>query len=106
MSLIIPALSEPRMSTPSEAILSTLPSTSDDQRTIVVLCHGESGSQIELRQQSWGAGVGWFTQSTVRLDPEQVAGLRAALGTASANRVPAYLTSQSWSPRIVGFESA
>ena len=94
------------MPTPNEAILTTLPSSSDDQRTIVVYCHDADGSQLELRQQSWGAGVGWFTQSTVRLDPEQVAGLRAALGTSSANRVPAYLTSRDWNPRIVSFESA
>lgn len=90
----------------SESILSTLPSTRDDQRAIVVLRQSESGSQIELRQQSWGAGVGWFTQSTVRLDPEQVAGLRAALGTTAANRVPNYLTSRPSSPHIVRFESA
>ena len=94
------------MSASSEAILATLPSTHDEGRTVVVLCQDNGRSRIELRQQSWGAGVGWYTQSTVQLDPEQVAGLRAALGSASWNRVPAYLTSRDFKSRIVQFESA
>jgi hypothetical protein len=94
------------MSTPSEAVLATLPCARDDERTILVHCQSDHGSQIELRQQSWGAGVGWFTQSTVRLDPEQVAGLRAALGKAPANHVPAYVSRLDFGPRVVQFESA
>lgn len=77
----------------SETVLTTIPGKDDDQRVLAVLVH-ETGqaSRIELRQQSWGEGLGWFTQSTVQLAPHQVAHLRAALGTSSppaASRLPA-----------------
>ena len=38
---------------------------------------------MELRQQSFSAGLGWFTQSTVQLEPGQVAALRNALGSST-----------------------
>ncbi|HTN77721.1 MAG TPA: hypothetical protein VL096_20830 [Pirellulaceae bacterium] len=64
-----------------ETVLATLPGSSDRERLVVVLAHSASGStQVELRQQSWGEGLGWYTQSSVQLEPSQVAGLRQSLG--------------------------
>jgi len=88
-----------------ESILAVLPNTRDDERTVVVLCH-RVDSWVELRQQSFGAGVGWFTQSTVKLDPQQVAGLKNALGGAAPHRLPSYLARPETNPRILRFESA
>jgi hypothetical protein len=77
----------------SEVALTTIPGNDEDQRVLAVLVHEPGGtSRIELRQQSWGEGLGWFTQSTVELAPHQVAHLRAALGSsgpAAAPRLPA-----------------
>lgn len=68
-----------------ETTLATLPSDRDNERLLVVLCQeSDQGSYLELRQQSWGEGVGWFTQSSVRVEPEQVAQLRGALGSGKA----------------------
>lgn len=47
---------------------------------LVVHSHFADQSRIELRQQTWGEGIGWFTQNTMRLEPQQVAQLRTALG--------------------------
>jgi hypothetical protein len=69
---------------PTELILATLPGASDREQ--VVVCHVQTaeGSRVELRQQSWGEGLGWFTQSSVQLEPHQVAGLRQSLGLGGA----------------------
>ena len=87
------------MSPTQETVLSTIAGASDEERLLVVLIHsvavpihslavlGSAGaSRLELRQQSWGDGVGWFTQSRVELRPDQVADLRSALGASDCSR--------------------
>jgi hypothetical protein len=72
-------------SSKTEIVLSTLPAASDGERMLVVLIQSPStGSHVELRQQSYGDGVGWFTQSSVCMEPHQVAELRSVLGTSGA----------------------
>lgn len=75
-----------RSATPpaSEVVLGTLAGTNDRQQVEVLLVHAPSGaSRICLRQQSWGGPtIGWFDQTTIELEPQQVAQLRAALGRA------------------------
>ncbi len=64
-----------------ETPITTIDGAKADERLCVVLCHdAQSGSRVELRQQTWGAGLGWFTQSTIALDPSQLGQLRSALG--------------------------
>lgn len=98
-----------------ETVLATLPSSSDRERVLVVLCHAPSGNtQLELRQQSWGEGLGWYTQSSVQLEPEQVASLRQSLGlggnfakvrvTPFAASAPA--KASGFTPRVVHADSA
>ena len=66
---------------PQETIVTTLSGQTEEDRLVVVLCQYAAGANaLELRQQSWGDGVGWFTQSTVEMSPRQVANLRNALG--------------------------
>lgn len=72
------------MPTLPETVLATLPGVSDRDRVLVVLCQSAAGSHVDLRQQSWGEGLGWYTQSSVQLDPSQVAGMRQALGLGGA----------------------
>jgi hypothetical protein len=40
--------------------------------------------QLEMRQQSWSDGIGWFTQNTIHLECDQVDELRYALSAAAA----------------------
>ena len=91
-----------------EIVLSTLSGTTDKERLLIVLCNrlGEP-SRLELRQQSFGDGIGWFTQSTIALEPSQVAELRTALGT-GGNRGPSPLPKPfrradqpAWQPKVV-----
>ena len=96
-------------------------------RTLVVLVpmRGEGAATVvQLRQQSFGGeALGWFTQSTVTLEPEQVAALRNTLGfstqgvstgaaaKSSARKLPREYSqlaprSLSWQPRVVHAEGA
>jgi hypothetical protein len=86
------------MTGPAEVVLAEIPDQIDDHRLILVHRHDQSGSWLELRQQTWGEGIGWFTQNSVRLLPDQVGQLRAALGAAPNGRkvrVPAVQRSTS-----------
>lgn len=94
-----------------ECVLATLPGSVERERMIVVLVRGAgSGTRIALRQQTFGDGVGWFTQKSVDLEPSQAALLKSALGgstvvsrshprTASASSVGEF-------PRLYHVESA
>ena len=95
------------MNSLQEIVLSTISGNSETERLLVVLCNQAGDSRLELRQQSFGEGIGWFTQSTVVLEPAQVAELRTALGT-GASRGPSPLPKSfrraeqpAWQPRVV-----
>lgn len=77
------------MPMPPETLICHLPSEKDHERLAVVLVQTESGQQYELRQQSFGNGVGWFTQSVVVIEADQAAALRNVLGTHPIGRRPA-----------------
>lgn len=99
----------------TETVLSTLPSSHETERLLVVLVQtpGE-GSRMELRQQSYSKSLGWFTQSSIHLEPSQVAGLKNSLGTPSAASRPAprlprefsRVAPAAWQPRVVHADSA
>src|SRR5262245_49947960 len=93
-----------------ETTLTSLPAATENERILVVLVQNPGdGSHIEMRQQSFGEGIGWFTQSTIRMDPSQVAALKGALGRASTGsnvepRLPrefSKVAPATWQPRLV-----
>jgi len=96
-----------------ETVLTTIPAAEAERLLVVLVQSAEHGSQIELRQQSFSTGIGWFTQSTVKLEPGQVAALRNALGTnlglRTANRLPrefSKIAPPAWQPKVVHADSA
>ena len=70
------------MNQQDQTLLTILPGSRENER-IAVLLTGNNGG-LELQHQSWGEGVGWFTQSSVALDPIQATLLRQSLGTPTA----------------------
>ena len=98
----------------SETVLSTLPSSETERLLVVLVQAAGHSSRMELRQQSFSNGIGWFTQSTVQLEPAQVAALRNALGATtsghkSSHRLPREFTTiapATWAPKIVHADSA
>lgn len=98
-----------------ETTLTSLPAAVENERILVVLVQSAGeGSHVEMRQQSFGEGIGWFTQSTIRMEPGQVAALKSALGRASTGpatspRLPrefSKLAPAAWQPRLVHADSA
>ncbi|MCE9527097.1 MAG: hypothetical protein K8R36_13710 [Planctomycetales bacterium] len=103
------------MSHPTETTLTALPASAENERILVVLVQNPGeGSHVEMRQQSFGEGIGWFTQGTIRMEPGQVAALKSALGLASTgkpstSRLPreySKVPTSTWQPRIVHADSA
>ena len=94
-----------------ETVLTELPGEHPDQRMLVVHIVESTSlatSAVELRQQSRAEGLGWYTQSSVRLSPEQLAGFRSLLGNvpaaAAANRRSLHAAIGSF--RVVRADSA
>jgi hypothetical protein len=80
--------------------LATIAGTRPNQRLLVAIAQGDDGrTTIELREQHYGEGVGWFDQRTVTLDPREWQQLQTILGAApesasiaaEAARVPAVI---------------
>ena len=110
ISHLPPSFPEFNTMNPFETTLTIIDGSSANDRLLVVLCHTiERGSRIELRQQTWGDGVGWFTQNTVPLAPEQVGPLRNALGGTGSMRPKPTSRShegEGFAPRVVHAETA
>ncbi|WP_146518520.1 hypothetical protein [Stieleria varia] len=64
----------------SETILNVFPGASDTNRLALVQTETICGLRhLVLRQESYSPDVGWFTQSCVVIEPEQVAALKMTL---------------------------
>ena len=57
------------------------PGAEDDQRRIEVRVETDDDGrrQVVLEDLSYGPGIGWYVQKTIRLDPEQVDALMGSL---------------------------
>jgi len=86
-------------------LLTTIDSATEGHRLAVFLSPGQDGSVLELHEQSWGEGVGWYTQSRVRIDRDQLPMIRQALaGSAQQVASPATANQHGW--RVVHADSA
>ena len=96
-----------------ETPLSTIPASETERLLVVLVQSPDCGSRLELRQQSFSSGIGWFTQSSIQLEPGQVAALRNALGHSGGQR-PAQplprefskIAAAAWEPKVVRADSA
>lgn len=72
----------------AQTILATLPGSGPHQRLQVALRQkADGGLVIELRDQHFGEGIGWFDQRTMSLEPRQWQQLQALLGTKSTSEI-------------------
>jgi hypothetical protein len=62
-------------------VLATIAGSEPHQRLQVALTQGGDGRlAIDLRDQHYAEGIGWFDQRTLALDPRQFRQLKAVLG--------------------------
>ena len=65
---------------PHEEILTTIIGVNQTSRLEVVLgLDSQKERTLELRRLSWGEGVGWYCQQTLRLDPKEAENLLLTL---------------------------
>jgi hypothetical protein len=68
-------------------IVTTLIGTSPDTLLEVALSEQpEGGPTLEVRRLSWGEGVGWYRQQTLRLDALETAGLLRVMESAKREK--------------------
>ncbi len=66
-------------------VLATFAGSEPHQRLQVALTQGSDGRlAIDLRDQHYAEGIGWFDQRTLTLDPRQFRQLKAVLGLNSS----------------------
>lgn len=67
-------------------VMATLGGTAPQQRLQVALAQREDGRLlIDLREQHYAEGIGWYDQRTIELDPRQFRQLQAVLGLKGAD---------------------
>ena len=78
----------------NDIVLNVLPADSDDSRIVVAMEQDESGKrQMVLRQESLSRDVGWFVQSRVVVQANQVNALKACISSQQygKQKVPAHV---------------
>lgn len=92
----------------NERILDVFPAVTDGNRLVIAI-QTRSGERdrFMLRQETFSSDVGWFVQSRVSIEPEQMAGLKAAL-TCGRTRPVDQRSGREATPTaaILSFESA
>ena len=91
-----------------ETTLAELPGEGANERVMMVHVYSDrlAESHVELRQQTWALGIGWFTQSTICLTPAQVSALRSSLGSAPQARAMKPIAAANSFVRVVHADSA
>ncbi len=91
----------------NETILNVFPSHDESQR-LVIAVEQETGrsSRLVLRQESYSPDVGWFVQSRVAVEPEQVAGLKMSLTGSPVRRLQPPARQVPRVPAILRFDHA
>lgn len=68
-------------------LLDVIPSASSVQRLVIEQQAETDGSQLVLVQESFAADVGWFPQSRVVVQADQLAALKALLSGRAVSRI-------------------
>ena len=64
----------------TETILNVFPSNDQDQRLVIAMETQEGAEgRLVLRQESFSDDVGWFVQSRIAVEAEQIPGLKMSL---------------------------
>ncbi|MEE2937242.1 MAG: hypothetical protein VYA84_14750 [Planctomycetota bacterium] len=96
-----------------ETIVNVFPSSDENRRLVIAVEQSaKSASRLVLRQETFSSDVGWFVQSQVAIEPDQVPVLKMSLGSAGfpgmkrpprdLSRVPAILQFNGAAPGTAG----
>jgi hypothetical protein len=90
-----------------ETILNVFPSKDESSRLVIAVEQWEDGSsRLLLRQESFSEAVGWYVQSRVGVEPEQIAGLKMSLTGQSIKGIQPPPREVPAMPAIIRFDRA
>ncbi len=90
-----------------ETILNVFPSKDESSRLVIAVEQSEDGSsRLVLRQESFSQAVGWYVQSRVGVEPEQIPGLKMSLSGRSIKGIQAPPRDVPPMPAIIQFDRA
>ncbi len=90
-----------------ETILNVFPSKDESSRLVIAVEQWEDGSsRLVLRQESFSEAVGWYVQSRVGVEPEQIAGLKMSLTGQSIKGIQPSSRDVPPMPAIIRFDRA
>jgi len=90
-----------------ETILNVFPSQDEFQRLVIAVeQEADEGSRLVLRQESFSDDVGWFIQSRVTVEPEQIAGLKMSLTGSGLRKIQPPARDVPRVPAILRFDGA
>ena len=90
-----------------ETILNVFPSDDELQRLVIAVEHCEQGaSRLVLRQESFSEDVGWFVQSRIAVEPEQIPGLKMSLTGQVMKEIQPSARAVRQAPAILSFDRA
>jgi hypothetical protein len=91
----------------NETILNVFPSHDEAHRLVVAVEQEEnSPSRLVLRQETFSEDVGWFVQSRVAIEPEQIPGLKMSLTGQAMRRIEPPAREVPPVPSILSFDDA
>ena len=64
---------------PHDNILTTIVGCQSSCLEVALGSDSQGGHTVELRRLSWGEGIGWYSQQTLRLDAKEAENLLQAL---------------------------
>lgn len=90
-----------------ETIVNVFPSSDENRRLVIAVEQlPNSASRLVLRQETFSSDVGWFVQSQVAIEPEQVPALKMSLGRAGAPKIKHPSRELPRVPAILRFDGA
>ncbi len=90
-----------------ETILNVFPSSDECHRLVVAVeQEDDSSSRLVLRQETYSDDVGWFVQSRVAIEPEQIPGLKMSLSGPTMKRIQPPARRVPRVPAILRFDGA
>ena len=90
-----------------ETILNIFPSNDEMHRLVIAVEQDDdSSSRLVLRQETFSDDVGWFVQSRIAVEPEQIPGLKMSLTGSTMQRLQPAPREIPRVPAILRFDGA
>ncbi len=90
-----------------ETLLNVIPTDDQLRRLVVAIEHSnERADRLVLRQETYSDDVGWFAQSCIAIEPEQLPGLKMELTSSRMRKLQTPDRAVKHGPSILSFPNS